>query len=198
MTGNNASPTWSAIQTLPFSFDFNGTAVTDYKVSSSGVLTFTTAAATAPAYTNAAIPNANIPDNSVLLWGLAGTGANDEIVTQTLEQRVLDNIGFSSYDGGGSWSYWSIVLEEGSNKIYLVDQRHGTTAAPALTAGIQINATEAYSVAGSPSLSNLAAQDPTDADNYYYEFIQGTLPGDNIEMTSLLLLQLQIQVQMFQ
>ena len=187
MTGNNASPTWSAIQTLPFSFDFNGTAVTDYKSFFFGVLTFTTAAATAPAYTNAAIPNANIPDNSVLLWGLAGTGANDEIVTQTFGTAGARQhwVFFSSYDGGGSWSYWSIVLEEGSNKIYLVDQRHGTTAAPALTAGIQINATEAYSVAGSPSLSNLAAQDPTDADNYYYEFIQGTLPGDNIEMTSI-------------
>ena len=187
LTGSNASPTWSASQTIPFTFNFNGAAVTDYKVSSSGVLTFTTSAATAPAYANAAIPDASIPDNSILLWGLAGTGANDEIVTQTFGTAGSRQhwVFFSSYDGGGSWSYWSIVLEEGSDKIYLVDQRHGTTAAPALTAGIQINATEAYSVAGSPSLSNLAAQDPTDADNYYYEFIQGTLPGDNIEITSI-------------
>jgi len=187
LTGNNTSPTWSSTQTLPFSFDFNGAAVTDYKVSSSGVLTFTTSAATAPSYTNAAIPDASIPDNSILLWGLAGTGANDEIVTQTFGNAGSRQhwVFFSSYDAGGSWSYWSIVLEEGSNHIYLVDQRHSTAASPTLTAGIQISSTEAYSVAGSPNLSNLAGQDPTDADNYYYEFVQGTLPADNIEMTSI-------------
>ena len=56
LAGNNASPAWSPTQTIPFSFDFNGSAVTDYKVSSSGVLTFTTSAATAPGYTNVAIP----------------------------------------------------------------------------------------------------------------------------------------------
>ena len=33
---------WSPVQTIPFSFNFDGVAVTQYKVSTSGVLTFTT------------------------------------------------------------------------------------------------------------------------------------------------------------
>src|SRR5689334_21112110 len=40
----SASPAWTAVQTLPFAFNFNGSAVTTFKVSTTGVLTFTTAA----------------------------------------------------------------------------------------------------------------------------------------------------------
>ena len=36
-----ATPAWSAVQTLPFAFQFNGQTVNSYKVSTSGVLTFT-------------------------------------------------------------------------------------------------------------------------------------------------------------
>ena len=46
-----ASPAWSTVQTLPFAFNFNGSPVTQYKVSTSGVLTFDANAATAPSYT---------------------------------------------------------------------------------------------------------------------------------------------------
>ena len=76
---------------------------------------------------------------------------------------------FTSYTAG-SWSYWSIVLEESSNKFYIVDQRHGASAAPLVTAGLQINSSSALMIAGSPSTSNLAGSDPSPADNRYYEF----------------------------
>ena len=39
---------WSAVQSIPFPFNFNGYTVTEYKVSSSGVLTFNTSAANVP------------------------------------------------------------------------------------------------------------------------------------------------------
>jgi hypothetical protein len=187
LSGSNASPTWSSIQTIPFSFNFNGSAVTSYKVSSSGVLTFDTGAANAPSYNNATIPNASIPDQSVLVWGIQGIGANDNIVTKTFGTSGAQQhwIFFSSYDGGGSWSYWSIVLEEGSDRIYIVDQRHSPNANPQITAGIQIDASTAIMVSGSPNLSNLASTDATDADNYYYEFIQGAPSAVDMAMTSL-------------
>src|SRR5215204_4947648 len=35
-----ASPGWTANQTIPFAFSFNGAPVTQFKVSSSGILTF--------------------------------------------------------------------------------------------------------------------------------------------------------------
>lgn len=81
--GSAAAPAWSSLATIPFAFQFNGSAVTQFKVSTSGVLTFTTSAVTVPPYSIVALPSANIPDNSVCVLGLRGTGANDNIVTKT-------------------------------------------------------------------------------------------------------------------
>ena len=83
LPGSNASPTWSSIETIPFNFNFNGNLVTQYKVSSSGVLTFTTSAGVVPFYSNASIPDPVIPNNSIMIWGIQGVGSNDEIVTKT-------------------------------------------------------------------------------------------------------------------
>lgn len=175
---SNATPVWSPAATIPFAFNFNGNPVTQYKVSSSGVLTFTTGATAVPGYTNAALPNAGIPDASVLIWGIAGTGGNDNIVTQTFGTAPNRQhwVFFTSYTAG-SWSYWSIVLEEGTNDIYIVDMRHSTSATVAVTAGIQINGTSATSVTGSPSLANLAGASSADDDNYAYRFVFGTQPA---------------------
>ena len=59
---SSATPVWSSNQTIPFSFNFNGSAVTEYKVSNSGVLTFNTSATTVPGFTNDYIPSSSIPD----------------------------------------------------------------------------------------------------------------------------------------
>ena len=153
--GSNSAPIWSSIETIPFSFNFNGSPVTQYKVSSSGILTFTTGASTVPAYSNVAIPNASIPDQSVLVWGIQGSGSNDEIVTKTFGSVGSQQhwIWFASYTYGTLWTYWSIVLEEGSDKIYIVDQR--TNGTIAITAGIQLNSTTAFSVAKSVELPSV-------------------------------------------
>ena len=83
LTGSNTAPAWSTNQTIPFSFQFNSTTETSYKVSSSGVLTFdVSSAASAPSYTNATLPNAGIPNKSVMVWGIQGIGSNDMIVTK--------------------------------------------------------------------------------------------------------------------
>lgn len=179
LSASNATPTWSATQSVPFTFKFNGATEASYKVSSSGVLTFTTSAGTAPSYTSAALPNASIPDKSVCVWGIEGTGSSDYIVSKTFGAAPNRQhwIFFSSYSGGGSsWTYWSIVLEETTNNIYVVDQRTYQSCT-GLSIGVQINSTTATSVSGSPNVSAKAiANDPSSADNTYYEFIQGTQP----------------------
>ena len=177
---------WSATQTLPFTFNFNGAPVTKYKVSSTGVLTFTTGAATVPTTANNALPSANIPDMSVCVWGIEASGTNDEIMTKTFgtapnrQQWVF----FTSHSLNGGWSYWSIVMEETSDMIYIVDQRHSGTAG-GVTAGVQIDGATAISVLGSPALSPEAGTEATPADNVYYEFIQGVQPTDDIEVTTI-------------
>lgn len=184
-----AAPTWSSVQSIPFGFSFNAAAVTQYKVSTSGVLTFDVATAVAaPSETNTALPSAAIPDKSVMCWGISGTGTNDNIVTKTFGTAPNRQhwISFSSYEASGTtcYVYWSIVLEETSNKIYIVDLRNGQCT-QTVTAGIQIDATTAVSVAGSPSLSNLSGTDPSPADNTYYEFTQGVQPANNAKMSAL-------------
>ena len=119
---SSATPAWSNLQTLPFAFNFNGAPVTDYKVSTTGILTFDVASAlAAPASASQALPSALIPDNSVCVWGLQGTGANDNVVTKTFGTAPNRQhwIFFSSYSIPGNtagWTYWSIVLEETTNK----------------------------------------------------------------------------------
>ena len=195
-SGSAATPQWTAVKNIPFSFMFNGAPVTQYKVSTSGVLTFDVATAVLPPYSQAALPSASIPDKSVAIWGLAGTGSNDNIVTQTFGTAPNRQhwVFFSSYNyaNGGStcWTYWSIVLEESTNKIYIVDQRvgGGTSCVPKLSVGIQIDNSTAVQVQGSPNLTSLAAADPTAADNFYYEFIQGTQPQYDVASNSVQIL----------
>lgn len=191
----SATPAWSANQTIPFSFSFNGSPVTDFKISNSGILTFDVATALpAPSFTRAALPNASIPDNSVCIWGMGGIGTNDNVVKKvfgTAPNRQLW-LQFSSYgygtvaSDGSNFCYWSIVLEETTNRIHIVDNRTGGYAGSALvSAGIQINSSTAYSVATSPSLAALAGSDPTPADNSYYTFVPGTQPAYDLTVTAI-------------
>ena len=188
--------TWSPVQTIPFPFNFDGSPVTQYKVSNSGVLTFTTTATTIPSNTNATIPDASIPDKSIMIWGLeqgAGGSTNDGVITKT--HGTTPNrqhwINFASYGAPGAsgtqWTYWGIVLEETTNNIYIADLRTYTTPLT-LTLGIQIDPATAFSIAGAPNTPSFVtnggnASDPTD--NVYYEFIQGTQPANDIFMVSL-------------
>lgn len=185
--GSSATPVWSPTQTIPFTFSFNGVAVTQFKVSTSGVLTFDVGTAVAaPTYTKAALPSALIPDNSVCIWGLAALGTNDNILTKQFGNAPKRQlwIQFSSYgygttpSDGSNFTYWSMVLEETSNNIYIVDNRTGGyAAAKNVSAGVQINSSTATSVPTSPNLLSLAGTSPTPSDNSYYQFTQGTQPA---------------------
>ena len=184
---SSATPAWSTNQTLPFTFNFNGSPVTSYKVSTTGILTFDVGTAlAAPASASQALPSALIPNNSVCVWGLQGTGANDNVVVKTFgtaPNRQLW-IFFSSYSIPGNtagWTYWSIVLEETTNNIYLVDQRTNGTLNMSL--GVQINSTTATMVAGSPNVNTLTTNNPSVLDNNYYQFIFGSQPA--IDMSAL-------------
>ncbi len=185
---NQATPVWSPVQTLPIPFDFNGAAVSNYQVSSTGVVTFSSSPGAAPSTSNTALPSASIPDSSIVVWGITGSGTNDAVVTKTfgLAPNRQHWIHFASYSypGQGGWTYWSIVLEETTNKIYFVDQRNNiTTNLVNLTMGIQVNSTTAYQEAASPNVNpNSTASSATRADNWYWEFIPGNPPAYDIKV----------------
>ena len=189
-----AAPVWSAVQTLPFAFQLGGQVVSSYQVSSSGVLTFSTGvvpgsptAAPVPPTLNAALPSADVPDKSVCLWGTLMTASTDFLLSKTFgtapnrQHWVQFNSvslpqGATSNPIAGSFFYASIVLEETTNKVYLVWQRSGADA-QTLTAGVQLNATTAYQTAASPNASILNLGSVAPNDNQYFEFAPGTQPA---------------------
>ncbi|SHL83971.1 T9SS type A sorting domain-containing protein [Hymenobacter psychrotolerans] len=178
-TASFSTPVWSQSAGIPFSFYFNGQAVTSYKVSSSGVLTFTTSATAVPGATNTALPSPQIPDKSVCVWGLGAT-TGDFIITKTFGAAPNRQhwVQFNSYSKPGNTSlftYWSIVLEETTNHIYIVDQRTSATTGLDITAGVQVNATTALQVAGSPTLESRTAGSPLVLDNSYWSFLSAPL-----------------------
>lgn len=180
-----STPTWSSDQTIPFAFDFNGAAVTQYKVSSNGVLTFDLGAGTVPGNTPMSLPDASVPDNSICIWGILASGTNDYVSTKTFGTAPNRQhwIHYNSCENGSlAWSYWSIVLEETTNNIYLVDQRHVATGTGSLSAGIQIDGSTAVQVTGSPNLGNQAGSSEGPEDDYYYKFIYGTMPAVDVEL----------------
>ena len=189
-----ATPVWSAVQTLPFTFQFNGQAVNSYKVSTSGVLTFTTSAPTAPPTYNTALPAALIPDNSICIWGTLMVDNSDFLLKKTFgtapyrQHWVQFNsvtLPFPTGTSGSpivaSYLYCAIVLEETTNRVYLVWQR-SSSQPQTLTAGIQLNATTAVQVAASPNLTLPNLVNTTAADNVYYEFGAGTPPPRDLSL----------------
>lgn len=182
---------WSSAQSLPFAFKFNDQDVTSYKVAANGVVTFDVATTTTPSAVNADLPNSGIPNQSVCVWGLGATASGDYVVSKTFGTSGSRQhwIGYYSCSepniGTSGWAYMSVVLEEGTNNIYIVDQRYNGTAPTKLAVGIQIDGSTAIKISGTPSYGMKSVNDPTTADNVYYSFIPGSMPGDEAGITKL-------------
>lgn len=189
----SAAPTWTAVQTLPFTFVFNGNSFNQYKVSNTGIVTFTTSATSVPGSSNTIIPDPSIPNNSIMIWGISYTGGpcNDRIVTKTFGTPGNRQhwIQFNSYNiptgGAYCYTYSSIVLEEGTNHIHIVDQRCSNkySCKPTVTVGVQINGSSAVMASGSPNLGSYAGTSKTTVDNRYFTFIQGTAPTRDLSVS---------------
>jgi hypothetical protein len=192
LTSSQANPTWSNIQNIPFGIDFNGDVENQFIVSSSGVLTFdVTTLKSAPSHANQSLPHTSIPNSSVCVWGLSGKGSNDYIVSKTFGTAPNRQfwVTFNNYSEPATfvnhYSYFSIVIEETTNNIYIVDQRN-FGASPTLTIGIQTSGF-GYQLTASPNVGPLAINDPTRADNQYYTFVQGIQPQYDASAEGLLI-----------
>ncbi|MEZ4825885.1 MAG: T9SS type A sorting domain-containing protein [Bacteroidia bacterium] len=186
--GAAVSPAWTPIINMPFLFNFNGQPAFQFKVSTTGILTFETGSTVLPPSQNAMIPSALVPNNSICIWGLNGAFTDDKIVMRTFTNGANRQLWISyvnyGYNGGLPICnhYFSFVLEENTNKIYIVDQKGSaiSTCSPSLTMGIQIDAENAIVVAGSPAVKSQASTDPTAADNTFYEFVPGEQPRQDV------------------
>jgi len=193
LNGAPTSPSWSPVSVLPFAFKLNGVDVTNYKVSTSGVLTFTTDAAVVPAYASISLPSNTIPAKSICYLGITPIGANQSyanIVTKTFGAAPNRQfwVTFSAYNelnlGSSAYFFGSIVLEETTNKIYFVDQRRYPATATKLSFGVQVDSANAWMVDGSPNINSLAGTSSAADDNSYYEFIRGTQSALKAHLTN--------------
>lgn len=168
-------------QTIPFAFNFNGGPVTQYKISTSGYITFSKTAVTPVGPSNVALPTATLPDSSICVWGLAGASDGGQVYTKVYGTSPNRQLWIVYWFSGNptdtnSQNMWSIVLEETTNNIYMVDMWGNITNDPAgkynplhLTVGLQVNPTTGYQVSASPNLIS-HTWSPGNSENIYYEF----------------------------
>lgn len=204
-SGGTGPTAYSAVQNIPFPFEFNGATVSNYVAGNFGTVTFSSTVPTIKPdnFGSLALPNATIPDNSVCILG--GTPRSVVSGNQTFTSAVMSKtygtapnrqhwIWFNFFGEANiqnGWTYWAIVLEEGTNDIYIVDMKtlcvspNGQlcTNNIKMSAGIQVtsNPSEVYTVAGSPNLgANQITQNLfTAEDNSYYRFTAGNAPTNS-------------------
>ncbi len=203
--GATSAISYTSAQNIPFAFKFNGADVSTYTVGNYGTVTFDavgTPSVKPSAFSNVSLPSSDIPDNSVCVLGIqpisvasGSTTYQSAVMTKTFGTAPNRQhwIWFNFYGQPDNikqgWTYWAVVLEEGTNIIHIVDMKtlpvdggQLISANVKISAGIQIDDSTAYSVAGSP---NLAAQQVSQnifdaSDNSYYTFVQGTQPAGDL------------------
>ncbi|MFK7922856.1 MAG: choice-of-anchor J domain-containing protein [Bacteroidia bacterium] len=176
--GNQAANIWSPPTAIPFAFSFFGQTVTQFKASLNGVVTFDIASTVIPG-PNTNLASASLPNQSICaFWdeftANAPTGGNDEIRTKVFgaaPNRQLW-IKWYSFEIGSptvSYSYVAVVLEESSNKVYVVDQWTNPATQNTATIGVQQDGSNAVQI-GTNNIS-FAGNGNTTADNDYFEFL---------------------------
>ena len=123
--------TWSQAEAIGFPFQFYGTSVTHFCVSKNFLLTFDTTVANTTATAaissgNTSLPNADLPPQTIAyFWGtFANKGSNDNVWRRTFGTAPNRQLWIQNYSyamEGRSFSYNFMVLEETTNKVYVVD-----------------------------------------------------------------------------
>jgi len=190
--GNQPVNFWSDAQDIPFDFEFFGSAVTQLKVSQNGLITFDMSASGTPPNDNSSLPAASLPDNTIAgFWdnftNNPPTGSNDCVYKSTFGTAPhrqfwihYHSLTYASY----IVAYFAIVLEETTNKIYMVDCNYSNGSGSS-TVGVQKDNITAFQFSGSPNVSfNYSPYSPGIVDNDYYEFIGADLEFPTVEIIS--------------
>ncbi|MFI5222461.1 MAG: T9SS type A sorting domain-containing protein, partial [Bacteroidia bacterium] len=160
----------------------------NFKITTSGVLTFSQTSFSIPAYASVALTSSTIPDSSICLLGITPIGANSayaNIVTKTFgtapnRQYWVTYCAYNELSLGNSAFFWgSFVFEETTNNIYYVDQRRAPATTTHLSVGVRVTSSNISMVAGSPNYNSLAGSDASPADNSYYMFVPGVQPTND-------------------
>lgn len=180
----------SSAVTIPFTWNFYGMPVTQYKVSDNGYITFNTAATTSVS-ANVALPSASAPRSAIFafwdnleLKAISGSSVKTEARYYTYgsaPKRVHVIQWFTASKegaaaGGSNYLYFAIRLYEGGDFDVIYNDASPSTASVSATIGCQDSSgTNGMMVTGSPSLDfpNKLGQQDGSTDKVY-KFIYGT------------------------
>ncbi|MDX5348678.1 MAG: hypothetical protein LPK19_15695, partial [Hymenobacteraceae bacterium] len=175
--GSAAVNAWSQTQALPFNFLFFGQPVTHFKVSENMLLTFDTTDTRLP-NDNRNLPTSVLPDQTIAAYWdrftISPPTANDakvvtkEFGTAPLRQFWIVWYNYEYGSPGAITSYNAVVLEETTNKIYVVDQFSNNGNGITGTVGLQLSGTTAVQAGDSLSFLNMNAPQQNESD--YIEF----------------------------
>ncbi len=188
--GSNSANFWSRVGAIPFPFEFCGVPVSHFRVSQNGLVTFDTTVTGTPPNENQPLPTDSLPPLTIACFWDAftanpPTGSNDRILTRlfvdsTGAQPSQFWIKWYSFEYGNpntSFEYMSVVLEEGTNNIYIVDMYGSSSGSPNMTTTVGIQADPANAIMAAGPNQPLAGNGSSNADNDYYAFTT-ILPHD--------------------
>jgi YD repeat-containing protein len=184
MMGTNK---WSNVIIIPFDFYFYGARVPSCVATLNGLLSFTTtnAGTSAPSGNNTALPSSVLPDKTIAcFWDFyPGKDAGDWVYVRTFGtapnrqlwikwHSMKTSMPVSSNNG------YALVLEETSNKIYMVDLYKNSTTPVSATIGMQYNSTNYYNYSSAQTLSSATT---AYSNNLYYSFSPSRLAYSSLE-----------------
>ncbi len=179
---DQSSNTWTSSYPIPIPFLFYGDTVKTFRTSHNGVITFDNPGP-APG-DNTSLPTALLPSRSICgFWdkhhydSYYNYGSIETKVLGTYPNRQFWIINWSWSLGSAIFNNFATVLEETSNKVYVVDISghgglHGIIDA---TVGVQLNASTA-TLAGT-NLDVISGN--STSDNHYYEFEPKPVPDED-------------------
>jgi hypothetical protein len=190
----------STAQTIPFAWNFFGNAVTSYKVSDNGYITFDANETTSNS-NNVALPSASAPKNAIFaFWddiefkAISGSSVKTEARTFTygtapnrvhvIQWFTASKVGTAA--GGTNYLYFAIRLFEGGNFDIVYNDASPNVTGLSATIGCQnADGTLGYNLAG-PSAdfpNKLGSQE--NATDKVYDFKYGIQPDNDPELTSI-------------
>jgi hypothetical protein len=173
-TGGQSSNEWTAPQAIPFPFAFYGNPVSYFMVSSNGVLTFDTATTILPG-DNGPLPSTGLPDSSIAFFWDAFTSNPPVSTADDIDVKTFGTapnrqlwVRYYGYElNGNSNVHSAVVLEETTNKIYVVDLYSTNNSGLSATVGVQATASLGVDAGFNLTISGNGTGTP---DNDYYEF----------------------------
>ncbi len=177
VTGNQISNFWSPGLSIPFPFLFYAQPVTDLYISQNGLISFELAPSALSGNDNTVLPSTEIgsmtiaafwdeftydpptPSTSVIRYKVFGTAPNRQLWIKWAGFEIGTNPTVAT---------WACVLEETTNKIYIVDMNNFTGGNLSATIGVQFDNTNAVCFNNSNIIGVNDVGTTSNADNDVY------------------------------